>query len=39
MGLGWFGGAGPEGLPNVTEGAGQAPPLTGGLRPFHIYVI
>jgi hypothetical protein len=24
MGLGGFGGAGPEGPPNVTEGAGQA---------------
>ena len=35
MGLGGFGGAGPEGPPNVTEGAGQAPPLTGCLRPFH----
>ena len=29
MGLGGFGGAGPEGPPNVTEGAGQAPPQTG----------
>ena len=29
MGLGGVGGAGPEGPPNVTEGAGQAPPLTG----------
>ena len=29
MGLGRFGGAGPEAPPNVTEGAGQAPPLTG----------
>jgi hypothetical protein len=35
MGLGGFGGAGPEGPPNVTEGAGQAPPPTGCLRPFH----
>ena len=35
MGLGGFGGAGPEGPPNVTEGAGQAPPLTGCLRPIH----
>ena len=32
MGLGGFGGAGPEGPPNVTEGAGQAPPPTGGVR-------
>ena len=36
MGLGGFGGAGPEGPPNVTEGTGQAPPITGCLRPFHI---
>ena len=34
MGLGGFGGAGPEGPPNVTEGAGQAPPPTGCLRPY-----
>jgi len=35
MGLGGFGGAGPEGPPNVTEGrAGQAPPLTGCSRPY-----
>ena len=39
MGLGGFGGAGPEGPPNVTEGAGQAPPLTGCLRPFHLVVL
>jgi hypothetical protein len=31
------GGAGPEGPP--TEGAGQAPPLTGCLRPFHRLLI
>jgi hypothetical protein len=31
MGLGGFGGGGPEGPPNVTEGAGQAPPPTGAL--------
>jgi len=30
MGLGGVGGAGPEGPPNVTEGAGQAPPPTAG---------
>ena len=36
MGLGGVGGAGPEGPPNVTEGAGQAPPPTGCLRPIHI---
>ena len=34
MGLGGFGGAGLEGPPNVTVGAGQAPPLTGCLRPY-----
>ena len=34
MGLGGFGGAGPEGPPKVTEGAGQAPPPTGCLRPY-----
>jgi hypothetical protein len=34
MGLGGFGGAGPEGPPNVTEGAGQAPPPTGCVRPY-----
>ena len=33
-GPGGFGGAGPEGPPNVTEGAGQAPPQTGCLRPY-----
>ena len=39
MGLGGFGGAGPEGPPNVTEGAGQAPPPTGCLRPYsYIYI-
>ena len=38
MGLGGFGGAGPEGPPNVTEGAGQAQPLTGCLRPIHSLV-
>ena len=31
---GGFGGGGPEGCPNVTEGAGQAPPPTGCLRPY-----
>jgi len=36
MGLGGFGGAGPEGPPNVTEGAGQAPPPTGCLRPYSL---
>ena len=36
MGLGWFGGAGPEGPPNVTEGAGQAPPPTACVRPHYI---
>ena len=34
MGLGGFGGAGLEAPPNVTEGAGQAPPPTGCLRPY-----
>ena len=34
MGLGGFGGAGPEAPPNVTEGAGQAPPPTGCLHPY-----
>ena len=29
MGPGGFGGAGPEGPPNVTEGAGQALPPSG----------
>ena len=29
-------GAGPEGAPNVTEGAGQAPPPTGSLRPYSL---
>ena len=38
MGLGGFGGAGPEGPPNVTEGAGQAPPPTGCLRPYSYYM-
>ena len=38
MGLGGFGGAGPEGPPNVTEGAGQAPPPTGCLRPYSSYL-
>ena len=33
MGLGGGWGVGPEGPPNVTEGAGQAPPLTGW-RPY-----
>ena len=33
---GGVGEAGPEVPPNVTEGAGQAPPLTGCLRPFHL---
>ena len=37
MGLGGFGGAGPEGPPNVTEGAGQAPPPTGCLRPYSYH--
>ena len=36
MGLGGFGGAGPEGPPNVTEGAGQAPPPTGCVRPYSL---
>jgi hypothetical protein len=36
MGLGGFGGAGPEAPPNVTEGAGQAPPPTR-CAPFFIY--
>ena len=36
MGLGGVGGDGPEGPPNVTEGAGQAPPLTGCLRPIIV---
>jgi len=39
MGLGGFGGAGPEGPPNVTEGAGQAPPPTGCLRPYSFLSI
>ena len=38
MGLGGFGGGGPEGPPNVTEGAGQAPPPTGCLRPYSFWV-
>jgi len=37
MGLGGVGGAGPEGPSNVTEGAGQAPPLTGCLRPYSLH--
>ena len=36
MGLGGVGGGGPEGPPNVTEGAGQAAPLTGCLGPIHL---
>ena len=39
MGLGGFGGAGLEGPPNVTVGAGQAPPLTGCLRPYSYLTI
>ena len=39
MGLGGVCGAGPEGPPNITEGAGQAHTLTGCLRPIHKYHI
>ena len=38
MGLGGFGGAGPEAPPNVTEGAGQAPPPTGCLRTYSYFI-
>ena len=38
MGLERFGGGGPEGPPNVTEGAGQAPPPTGCLRPYSLII-
>ena len=35
MGLGGFGGPARRAPPTLLEGAGQAPPLTGCLRPIH----
>ena len=37
MGLGGFGGPARRAPPTLLEGAGQAPPLTGCLRPIHLY--
>ena len=36
MGLGALGGPARRAPPTLLEGAGQAPPLTGCLRPIHI---